>query len=91
MKGYQYQFYPSFFFFFKYSIFKVAKSTLIINEILQEKAILGKYLKEKCYLDHYQQLSFKYFVKLFLFFKFQVICDKDTDKNVESNSYALMG
>ena len=28
---------------------------------------LRKYLKEKCYPEYYQELSFKYFVKSFLF------------------------
>ena len=31
------------------------------DEILQAKAKLEKYLKEKCSSEHYQQLSFKYF------------------------------
>ena len=33
------------------------------GEILKLKANLGKYLKEKRQSEHYQQLSFKYFVK----------------------------
>ena len=33
------------------------------DEIFQVKAWLGNYLKEKCSLEHYRQLSLKYFVK----------------------------
>ena len=33
------------------------------DEIFQVLAQLAKYLKEKCLSEHYQQLSFKYFVK----------------------------
>ena len=33
------------------------------EEIFQILAQLAKYLKEKCWSEHYQQLSFKYFVK----------------------------
>ena len=35
------------------------------DEILQANAQLGKYLKEKCLSEHFQQLSFKYLVKSF--------------------------
>ena len=35
------------------------------DEILQAKAKLRKYLKEKCYSELHQQSSFKYFVKSF--------------------------
>ena len=31
-----------------------------VDEILQAKATLGNYLKEKCYSKHYQHFSFKY-------------------------------
>ena len=31
-------------------------------EIFQAKGKIRNYLKEKCYSEHYQQLSFKYFV-----------------------------
>ena len=40
------------------------------GEIFQLTAYLEKDLKEKCWLEHYQQLSFKYFVKPFLITKF---------------------
>ena len=33
--------------------------------VLQAKAKLGKYLTEKCYSEHYQQLFFNHFVKSF--------------------------
>ena len=33
------------------------------EEIFQVLAQLAKYLKEKSWSEHYQQLSFKYFVK----------------------------
>ena len=33
------------------------------DEMLQVKALLGKYLMEKCSSKHNQLLSFKYFVK----------------------------
>ena len=36
------------------------------DEILQVKAKLGKYLMEKYYSEHNQQLSIKYFAKAFL-------------------------
>ena len=36
------------------------------NEILYAKAELGKYLMEKCYSEHFQNLSFKIFAKSFL-------------------------
>ena len=39
------------------------------DEILQAKETLGKYLNEKCYSEHCQQLSFKYFVKSILILK----------------------
>ena len=39
------------------------------DERLQAKVKLGKYMKNKCYLEHYQQLSFKYFVKTVLILK----------------------
>ena len=39
------------------------------DEISQAKAWLGKYLNGKWYLEHYQQLSFKYFIKWFEIFK----------------------
>ena len=42
------------------------KQTDNFDEILQVNAHVKNYLKEKCSLEHYQQLSFKYFVKLFL-------------------------
>ena len=35
------------------------------DEILQDKAEFRKYLMEKCFLDHYLHISFKYIVKLF--------------------------
>ena len=35
------------------------------DEIFLLKAWLAKYLKEKCWSEHYQQLSFKYLVKSF--------------------------
>ena len=35
----------------------------IIYKILEAKAQLRKYLMDKCQLEHYLQLSFKYFVK----------------------------
>ena len=35
------------------------------DEILQANTYLGKHLIEKCWSEHYQQLSLKYFVKLF--------------------------
>ena len=38
----------------------------MFDEIFQVKAYLEKILNEKCLLEHYQQLSFKYFVKAFL-------------------------
>ena len=37
------------------------------DEILQAEAKLEKYLKGKCYSEHYQQLSFNYFLKSFIF------------------------
>ena len=43
---------------------KVAKKQPdIFDEILHTKAGLGKYLKEKCYSEYFQQLLFKYFQK----------------------------
>ena len=36
------------------------------DEILLAKAKLRKYLKEKCYSELHQQLSFKYFMKSYL-------------------------
>ena len=39
---------------------------LDFDEILQVKAYCEEYLKEKCWLEHYQPLSFRYFVKLLL-------------------------
>ena len=36
------------------------------DEVLQAQVKLGNHAKEKCYSEHYQQFSFKYFVKLFL-------------------------
>ena len=33
------------------------------GEIFQTEAWLGTYLKEKCYSDHYQELSIIFFVK----------------------------
>ena len=36
------------------------------GKIFYRKASLGKYLKEKCSAEHFQQLSFKYFVIFFL-------------------------
>ena len=33
-----------------------------LGETFLTKVLSGKYLKEKCYIEHYQQLSFKYFV-----------------------------
>ena len=35
-----------------------------LNDNLQAKAKSGKYLIEKCQSEHYQQLFFKYYVKL---------------------------
>ena len=42
---------------------KPAKSNLTI---LMKSRKLGKYFKEKCYSEDYQQLFFEYFVKPFL-------------------------
>ena len=42
---------------------------MIFDETLKAKAKLGNYLREKCYLAHYQQVSFKYFVISCLFSK----------------------
>ena len=39
------------------------------DEILQANAHVERYLKEKCSSEHYQQLSFKYFVKSFSILK----------------------
>ena len=39
------------------------------DEILQEKAKLGKYSKEKWYSEHNQQLPFKHFVESYLISK----------------------
>ena len=36
------------------------------DEIFQAKAELAKFLKEKCSLEYYPQVSFKYSVKIFL-------------------------
>ena len=36
------------------------------DENFSGNALLGKYLKRKCWLEQYQQLSFKYFVKSFI-------------------------
>ena len=30
---------------------------------IQYNNLLGKYLEKACYLEHYQQLSFRYFLK----------------------------
>ena len=38
----------------------------IVDEISQAKTKFWKYSMKKCYSEHYQQLSFKYFVKSFL-------------------------
>ena len=37
------------------------------EEILQAKEMFEKYMKEKCYLEHYETFFLKYFVKPFLF------------------------
>ena len=39
------------------------------DEILQANTHVERYLKEKCSSEHYQQLSFKYFIKSFLILK----------------------
>ena len=39
------------------------KRSYDFDEILQAKANPGKYLEQKCYSEHYQQLPFKYFEK----------------------------
>ena len=44
-------------------------SLAIFDEILQANAHVEKYLNEKCSSEHYQQLSFKYFVKSFSILK----------------------
>ena len=41
----------------------------IPGNIFQQKHFVGKYLKEKCSSDYYQELSFKYFVRSFLIYK----------------------
>ena len=41
----------------------------IFCEILLAKTKMPKYLKKKCYSNHNQQLSFKYFVKIISFHK----------------------
>ena len=38
----------------------------IFDHIFQDLSSLAKYLKEKCWSEYYQQLSFKYFVNPFL-------------------------
>ena len=41
-----------------------AKISLSISiKKIHAKALMALYLKERCWLEHHQQLSFKYFVK----------------------------
>ena len=52
---------------------------------------MGKCLKEKCYPEQYQQLSFNSSCKIILYFTFSVKSIKVADNNLNSSSWVLMG
>ena len=66
------------------------KLPVSFDEILQAKAILGKYLMAKCYSEHYPQLFVKYFLKIILNTKVIVKSILDPDMNgLQSKSSSL--
>ena len=63
----------------------VAISGLTISIKSRKWKVLGKYLNEKCYLKHYQWLSFKYFE--FFILNFEVIVKSNLDQDDKFKRY----
>ena len=66
---------------------RAAKTGLTILLIFSsQKCFYQKYLKEKCSSEYYQQLSFKYFVRIFLYFQVILKSMKVADDTFLGNS-----